>query len=56
MTYEPTLDCQRCGDVVRELSPAEAQQVARHPYDFIVFCARCKREVEREMRREAARG
>lgn len=33
-----TLDCQLCGDVVRVLTPAEAQQVAANPYNFIVYC------------------
>lgn len=40
---EPTLDCQQCGDVVRRLEPAEAQQVAADPYRFIVYCTTCQR-------------
>jgi hypothetical protein len=38
MRRQPTLDCQACGNVVRILTPAEAQQVAARPYDFIVYC------------------
>lgn len=38
------LECQDCGDVVKVLEPVEAQQVAEKPYNFIVYCARCKRE------------
>lgn len=39
-----TLDCQDCGEVVRELTPAEAQQVALHPENFIVLCRQCHRD------------
>ncbi len=34
----PSLDCQDCGTVVRWLTDAEAQQVARDPYAYIAFC------------------
>ena len=37
---EPTLDCQTCGKVLRVLSPAENQQVALNPQNFIVYCER----------------
>lgn len=39
----PTLDCQACGKVLHELTFAEAQEVARRPYDFVVFCYDCKK-------------
>jgi uncharacterized protein with PIN domain len=41
---ESTLDCQDCGDVVRTLSPAEQQEVAERPYDFVVYCRSCRRD------------
>jgi hypothetical protein len=48
---QSTLDCQDCGNVVRKLTDAEAQQVAAAPYNFIVYCGPCKvfrqKEVER---------
>lgn len=34
----PTLDCQACGNVVKILTPGEAQQVAANPYNFVVYC------------------
>ena len=37
------LECQDCGRTVRTLTPAEAQQVADKPYNFIIFCASCQR-------------
>lgn len=37
------LECQDCGEVVRELTPAEAQQVADRPYNFIVRCHECRK-------------
>jgi len=42
MDERPTLDCQDCGVVMRWLSPAEAAEVARRPYDFIVYCPSCR--------------
>lgn len=42
----PTLDCQDCGRVLRRLTPAEAQQVAANPYNFIGYCPQCARENE----------
>lgn len=47
--YEPTLDCQDCGDVVRRLTLAEAQQVAANPYNYIVYCTICRRDRAREL-------
>lgn len=44
----PTLDCQDCGDVVRVLTDAEAQQVAHSPYNFVVYCTSCGAARERE--------
>lgn len=38
---DPTLDCQACGNVLKRLTAAEAQQVAANPYNFIVFCGSC---------------
>lgn len=37
------LECQDCGEVLRELTPAEAQRVARAPYDFVCYCRSCVR-------------
>ncbi len=38
------LECQDCGEVVRVLSQAERARVAARPYDFIVYCAGCRRQ------------
>jgi uncharacterized protein with PIN domain len=43
-----TLDCQDCGKVLRELSPAEAQKVADRPYDHVWYCVACKNARNRE--------
>lgn len=40
---KPSIDCQACGDLIRELSLAEAQQVADNPYNFIWFCKPCEK-------------
>jgi hypothetical protein len=40
------LECQDCGDKIRDLSPAEAQQVADNPYNFVVYCGPCQRDRE----------
>ena len=44
MSAEETLDCQDCGIVLQVLTPAEAREVARRPYDFVVRCSACRRE------------
>ncbi|GAB2732823.1 hypothetical protein [Nocardioides pakistanensis] len=44
---QPTLDCQTCGDPVRELTEAGTQQVAHNPYAFVVYCGPCGRDAER---------
>jgi hypothetical protein len=38
MSRKPVLECELCGIVVRELTPAEADEVAANPYNFIVTC------------------
>lgn len=43
-----TLDCQDCGDVVRVLTDAEAQAVARNPYNFVVYCPACGKAREQD--------
>lgn len=44
---DATLECQDCGEVVRILSPAEAQRVAVNPYNFVVLCADCQQVNDR---------
>lgn len=39
-----TLDCEQCGNVIKELSDVEAQKVAKDPYNYIVYCQKCKRD------------
>ncbi len=39
-----TLDCQGCGDVLKVLTPGEAQRVALRPYDFVVYCTICVKD------------
>jgi hypothetical protein len=46
MYENETLDCQQCGEVVRELSNYEAQQVARAPYNFVVYCRWCQQDMK----------
>jgi hypothetical protein len=41
MDEQPVLECQMCGQVLRTLTPAEAQEVAHRPYDFILNCLSC---------------
>lgn len=41
---DPVLECQDCGTVVKRLTPGEAQQVAERPYNFVVYCDRCRKE------------
>lgn len=35
------LECQDCGTVIRELSKAEEQDMARNPYNWITYCRLC---------------
>lgn len=44
MHVESVLECQMCGKVLRYLDDAEAQRVARNPYNFISYCGRECRE------------
>jgi len=46
---QPVLECQRCGDIVRELTIEEARQVAEKPHNFVVYCVRCRKELVREV-------
>lgn len=55
MNQPPVLECQDCGDVVRELSAAEAQRVANRPYDFVVYCGPCQADRDKEASRRARR-
>lgn len=58
MTWPPsgrkTLDCQACGNVIRVLNAAEAQQVAANPYNFVVYCRDrlCQEAAAADARRE----
>jgi hypothetical protein len=38
------LECQSCGEILRQLSHSEAQMVADNPYNYVVWCAQCKRD------------
>lgn len=51
MFAQPTLNCQDCGDVVKALTDAEAQMVAANPHNYIVWCAPCRRAIQRELER-----
>lgn len=50
---QSTLDCQDCGDVVRKLTDAEAHEVAREPYNFVVYCGPCRVARQREADKRA---
>jgi hypothetical protein len=41
--HRHVLECQTCGVVLQELSLEQAQKVAQNPYNYIGFCAACKR-------------
>ncbi len=43
------LECQQCGDELKELTPLEAQKVANNPYNYVVYCRTCKRDIEKLM-------
>jgi hypothetical protein len=38
----PHLECQDCGEKLKELTQAEQKIVAERPYDFIGYCRECK--------------
>ena len=38
------LECQQCGVVLRQLTPAQAKEVARNPYNYIEYCRVCIRD------------
>lgn len=40
---DEVLECQDCGAVLRRLTPAEAQQMADRPDDFVAYCSDCRR-------------
>ena len=40
------LECQQCGDQLKELSMAEQQIVAKNPYKYVVYCSLCKKDLE----------
>lgn len=40
--YDPVLECQACGTVLRHLTWEEADEVSRRPYDFVLFCDECR--------------
>ena len=42
MIEDPVLECQDCGEVVKRLTRAEEAQVADRPYNFVVYCRRCR--------------
>lgn len=43
MLSDPVLECQECGEVIRELSQAEAQFVAQYPERFAsAMCRACR--------------
>lgn len=41
---EEVLECQQCGCVLKRLTPAEAQQVALRPHNFVMYCTSCARD------------
>lgn len=43
------LECDQCGYPLRELSNSESRKVAINPYNFIVYCNQCKKDVEKEL-------
>lgn len=35
---EPALYCEACGTLVKKLTGAQAQEVARNPYNYVTYC------------------
>jgi len=46
---KPTLDCQGCGDILRYLTPKEAQMVEHRPYDYVAYCRTCQMFLQEEL-------
>ncbi|AXQ64448.1 hypothetical protein L3Y19_gp079 [Gordonia phage Neville] len=40
----PALECQSCGTALQALTDAQAADMALNPYNYIAFCAPCKRK------------
>lgn len=52
-SYQPTLDCQGCDEILRYLTYAEAQRVADNPQNFIHWgkdCIENKMHIDPEFR------
>lgn len=45
--YEHWLECQDCGDQIRQLNKTQAQMVADNPYNYITYCGPCKLDRKR---------
>lgn len=42
------LECQDCGQRIRELTKAEQRDVAYNPYNYVVYCYTCRAERQAE--------
>jgi hypothetical protein len=52
--YKPEIiECDRCGEKLYELSAAQAQRVAHNPYNFIMYCKWCQKDIIKELEEEA---
>jgi hypothetical protein len=46
MTDQNILECDQYGEVVRHLTPEEVTMVARDPYNYLVCCEQCRRDLK----------
>jgi hypothetical protein len=42
--YEPVIECQDCGYVLRKMTSAESKRAAQRPYDFEWWCYTCRKD------------
>lgn len=49
MFNDSVLECQDCGEIILRLSDAEAQKVANNPYNFVVWCESCRRQLRKQL-------
>lgn len=49
--YSDWIECQDCGEPVRRLAPEEKADIARNPYNYIIYCYQCRGNWVHEARR-----
>lgn len=49
---EHWLECQECGDRLIELSNSQIQAVANNPYNYVIYCRDCRKDIINQLERE----